>query len=128
MGPQHLTRSRRSRRRSAMQHVAIDLGGRESQICIRAADGTILRGQKVLTRTLPQLVTKWEPSRVVLETSAESFRIADAAKAAGHEVRVVAATLVRSLGVGSRGVKTDEKDARVLSEVSTRIDLPSTPR
>ncbi len=29
--------------------------------------------------------------------------------------------LVRSLGVGARGVKTDERDARVLSEVSTRI-------
>jgi transposase len=36
------------------------------------------------------------------------------------------------LGVGARGVKTDKQDARVLSEVSTRIDLPSvhipTPR
>jgi transposase len=40
-------------------------------------------------------------------------------------VRVVPATLVKTLGVGSRGVKTDEKDARVLSEVSCRIDLPS---
>jgi transposase len=29
------------------------------------------------------------------------------------------------LGVGARGVKTDKRDARVLSEVSTRIDLPS---
>jgi transposase len=33
--------------------------------------------------------------------------------------------LVRSLGVGARGVKTDERDAQALSEVSTRIDLPS---
>jgi transposase len=32
---------------------------------------------------------------------------------------------VKSLGVGSRGVKTDQRDARVLSEVSTRIELPS---
>ena len=35
------------------------------------------------------------------------------------------ATLVRSLGVGARRLKTDRRDAQVLSEVSCRIDLPS---
>jgi transposase len=62
---------------------------------------------------------------VIVETTAEAFRIADAAKEAGHEVRVVSATLVRGLGVGARRTKTDRRDARVLSEVSCRIDLPS---
>jgi transposase len=61
----------------------------------------------------------------VLETSSEAFKIADAARELGHEVRVVPATLVPSLGVGSRGIKTDRRDAQVLSEVSTRIELPS---
>jgi transposase len=108
-----------------VNHVAIDLGGRESQICIRLPDGTIDQEARVLTRSLPELVGTWSRSRVVLETSSEAFRIADAALAAGHEVRVVPATLVKTLGVGARGVKTDEKDARVLSEVSCRINLPS---
>jgi transposase len=67
----------------------------------------------------------WEPSRVILETSAEAFAIADAALKFGHQVRVVPATLVKTLGVGDRGVKNDRKDARKLSEVSCRIDLPS---
>jgi len=40
-------------------------------------------------------------------------------------VRVVPATLVKTLGVGARRIKTDERDAQVLSEVSCRIDLPS---
>jgi transposase len=62
---------------------------------------------------------------VVVETCSEAFRIADAALAAGHEVRVVPATLVRTLGVGARRTKTDRRDAQVLSEVSCRIDLPS---
>lgn len=53
------------------------------------------------------------------------IRIADAARELGHDVRVVPAALVPSLGVGARGVKTDRRDARVLSEVSTRIELPS---
>jgi transposase len=62
---------------------------------------------------------------VIVETSAEAFGIADAAVAAGHEVRIVPAHLVRTLGVGARGIKTDKRDARALSEVSCRIDLPS---
>lgn len=108
-----------------MKHVAIDLGGRESQICIRNTDGTIVEERRHLTRLLPQLMKHWEPSRVILETSAEAFAIADAALGLGHQVRVVPATLVKTLGVGERGVKTDRKDARKLSEVSCRIDLPS---
>jgi transposase len=62
---------------------------------------------------------------VIVETCAEAFKIADSALKAGHEVRVVPASLVRTLGVGARGIKTDERDARTLSEVSTRILLPS---
>jgi transposase len=108
-----------------MQHVAIDLGGRESQICIRNPDGTIKEEMRRPTKMLPRLFTQWSQSRVILETSAEAFRIADAAKQAGHEVRVVPATLAKSLGVGARGIKTDLRDARALSEVSCRIDLPS---
>jgi len=68
-----------------MDHVAIDLGKRESQICVRSS-----------TRPVSP------PSRVVLETCSEAFAVADQARAAGHEVRVVPATLVRSLGVGQR--------------------------
>jgi transposase len=108
-----------------MKHVAIDLGGRESQICIRQPDETIFEERRLPTRSLPQLMKRWDPSRVILETSAEAFKIADAALAAGHEVRVVPATLVKQLGVGDRGVKTDRRDAQILSRVSCRIDLPS---
>jgi transposase len=108
-----------------MNHVAIDLGGRESQLCIRQPDGAIVEERKVATRALPELMKGWTPSRVILETSAEAFHIADAARAHGHDPRVVAATLVKTLGVGARGIKTDRRDARVLSEVSCRIDLPS---
>jgi transposase len=38
---------------------------------------------------------------------------------------VVPATLAPQLGVGARGIKTDKRDARALSEVSCKIDLPS---
>lgn len=108
-----------------MNHVAIDLGSQMSQVCSRGPDGAILAERKHPTRRLGELLRTWPASRVILETSAEAFRIADAALASGHEVRVVPATLVKTLGVGARGIKTDERDARTLSQVSCRIDLPS---
>jgi transposase len=108
-----------------MNHVAIDLGGKESQICIRQSDGAIVEERKVPTQKLTEVVATWPASRVVMETSAEAFRIADAAITAGHQVRVVPGTLVRLLGVGERGVKTDQRDARQLSKASWQTDVPS---
>jgi transposase len=108
-----------------VNHVAIDLGSKESQVCVRSADGTILVEKKHATRTLATLMQSWPPSRVVLETSSEAFRVADQAKQAGHDVRIVKSTLSKELGVGERRIKNDLRDARKLSEVSCRIELPS---
>jgi len=108
-----------------MQHVAIDLGGRESQICVRDETERILREEKVPTKWLGAYLASVPFSRVIVETSAEAFAVADAAKAAGHEVRVVPSTLARALGVGAHGVKTDRRDAQALSAVSCRVDLRS---
>lgn len=108
-----------------MEHLAIDLGGRESQICVRGSDGEIVEERRCRTAALPGYLARRPRSRVVVETCSEAFGIADAALAVGHEVRVVPATLVRSLGVGARRLKTDRRDAQILSEVSCRIDLPS---
>ena len=108
-----------------MDHIAIDLGGTESQICVRSADGTIVEEVRWGTRRLGSYLKKRPPGRVIVETSSEAFKIADAARELGHDVRVVPATLVPALGVGAHGIKTDRRDARVLSEVSTRVDLPS---
>jgi len=108
-----------------MEHCAIDLGGRKSQVCIRASDGSIVHESRQETLELGEFLRTRPKSRVVIETCAEAFSIADAAALAGHEVRVVPATLVKTLGVGGRRTKTDRRDARILSEVSSRIDLPS---
>lgn len=108
-----------------MNHVAIDLGSKFSQVCMRSADGTIVLERKERTALLPTVMQTWEPSRVVLETSSEAFRVADAAVAAGHEIRVVPSILAKQLGVGERSLKTDVRDARKLSEISCRTDLRS---
>lgn len=108
-----------------MDHLAIDIGGSKSQICLRSPDGTIVKEMRVRTQDLPELLRRTPPSRVVFETCAECHWLAENALEAGHEVRVIAATLVKALGVGSRSTKNDQKDARVMSEASCRIDLPS---
>jgi transposase len=108
-----------------MDHIAIDLGGKASQICVRDGAGQIIDERRCRTPALAAYLATRPPSRVILETCSEAFGIADAALGVGHEVRVVPGTLVRSLGVGARRLKTDQRDARVLSEVSCRIDLPS---
>jgi len=108
-----------------VQHVAIDLGGRESQICVRDASERILEEKRHPTKKLGEYLAKQPPSRVILETSAEAFAVADLALLAGHEVRVVPSMLAPSLGIGARGIKTDRRDAQVLSEVSCRVDLRS---
>jgi transposase len=108
-----------------MQHIGVDLGGRQSQVCVRDAQGEILREEKLDTRSLKRFFQEQPKSRIILETCSEAFRVADWVLECGHEVRVVPATLVRSLGVGARRTKNDRIDARILSEVSSRIDLPS---
>ena len=108
-----------------MDHVAIDLGAKKSQICVRGADGRIIEEKRWPTGDLESFLASRPTSRVIVETCAEAFCVADAARKLGHETRVVPATLVKTLGVGARRLKTDQRDARALSEVSCRIDLPS---
>lgn len=104
-----------------MEHIAIDLGSRESQVCVRTEGGEILEERRVGTRSLGRYLAARPKSRVVVEACAEAFPVADAALAAGHETVVVPASLAPSLGVGDRGVKTDVRDARNLSEASCRM-------
>ena len=108
-----------------MEHVAIDVGAKESQVCVRRADGTIRLERRVATHSLPKMLSAESAGRVVIEACSEAFAIADHATAAGHEVRVVPTMLVGALGVGARRTKNDRRDAQILSEASCRIDLPS---
>jgi transposase len=108
-----------------VEHVAIDLGGRESQVCVRGSDGHVVDETRMPTRSLVEWLNDRAPSKVIMETCSESFEIADRAIARGHDVRIVPSTLVKSLGVGARRTKNDRRDAQVLSEASCRIDLPS---
>jgi transposase len=109
-----------------MQIIAIDIGSRKSQVCVRDERGQVLHEGSSYTIELPELLKKRPRARVILETSSEAFALARAAKSAGHEVVVVPSIFARALGVGSRGLKTDRRDAQHLSAAAARTDeLPS---
>ena len=64
-----------------MDHCAIDLGGRKSRLCVRSPAGDILAEECCDTLALPERLQSLSHSRVIVETAAEAFRIADAARA-----------------------------------------------
>jgi transposase len=105
-----------------MNHVAVDLGSRQSQLCVRSSEGDIQQEARLANTELRAALAALPKSRVVLETSSEAFAVADWALEAGHEVNVVPSGLARNLGVGQRGVKTDKKDAQNLSMASCRME------
>ncbi len=58
-----------------MEHCAIDLGGKESQICVRGSDAQIVEERRCRTAELPGYLSSRPKSRVVSETCSEAFRI-----------------------------------------------------
>ena len=109
-----------------MEHTGIDLGSSRSSICVMNGEGVVLLERTLHTKELDRFLAKSTPNRVVIESCAESRRVAQLALKHGHEVRVVPTSLVRSLGVGARNIKTDKRDARNLASASFRLgdELP----
>lgn len=109
-----------------MEHVGIDLGSRRSHLVVMSATGEVLQRRTIDTRELPAWLRSRSASKVAMEACTQSPAIARAAQAAKHEVTVVPGHLVRMLGVGARGIKTDDRDALALARASTRSEqLPS---
>lgn len=109
-----------------MEHIGIDLGSRNSHIVVMSACGTVQKRSKVQTAELGFWLEKRPPSRVVMESCTQSHLIAKVSRQAGHDVVVVPGQVVRALGVGARGIKTDDRDAEVMATASVRSDtLPS---
>jgi len=70
-----------------MEHVAIDLGGRESQICVRSAS-EIVEERRWATRRLGGFLRKRAASRVIVETCSDAFAIAEDQDVIGRGVGV----------------------------------------
>src|SRR5258706_5599377 len=109
-----------------MEHIGIDLGATHSHLVIVSSEGGAPSGLRLPTGQLSQWLSSHPPSRVVMEACTQSPAVARASVAAKHETLVIPGNLVRALGVGARGIKTDDRDAEVLAQASLRnSELPS---
>jgi transposase len=112
-----------------VKHVGIDLGLRQSSVCVVDERGRVVRAETLKTTELEMFFARSEPSRIAIESCSESRLIALAAQKYGHDVCVVPAKFVRSLNIGCRGIKTDARDAKSLALASFRLrdELPQIP-
>ena len=65
---------------TTMEHIGIDLGSRDSQVCVRDAAGEIREECRCRTNEVGALLANRLPARVVLETCTEAFRVAGIAR------------------------------------------------
>src|ERR1043165_7063835 len=104
-----------------MEHLGVDLGSSKSRVCVVSEMGEVVSEREVSTRALGTYLARRPASRVVLEACAESTRVAELARDAGHAVVVVPGKLLRQLGIGDRGGMTAVRDARTLAIASRRL-------
>lgn len=109
-----------------MEHIGIDLGASRSAVCVVSSEGTVLLERTIQTSEIERVLSKRPASRAAIESCAESRLVAIRVREQGHDVRVVPAVFVRSLGIGTRRIKTDKRDARSLAMASFRLgdELP----
>lgn len=109
-----------------MDHVGIDLGATKSHVVRMNAGGDVVERWALRTSELDGWLRRLPPCRVVMEACTQSWTVARLARSHGHVAIIVSGTLVRALGVGARGIKTDDRDAEVLAQASVRNEkLPS---
>jgi transposase len=95
----------------------LDLGDKESQLCICTAEGEVVEEGKVRTTTagLAQRFQNCAPMRIALETGTHSPWVSRLLSQWGHEVWVANPRKVRLIGNSRR--KNDRLDARSLADL-----------
>jgi transposase len=100
-----------------MDIIGLDLHKRESQLCIRAEDGTLTELRIVTSRDRFTAVLGGQPRcRILLEATTESEWVARHLESLGHEVIVADPNYAPMYATRSRRTKTDKRDARTLME------------
>jgi transposase len=98
-----------------MDIIGLDLHKRESQLAIKAEDGTIAERRIVTSRERFTAVLGGRPrARILLEASTESEWVARHLESFGHEVIVADPNYAPMYANRSRRTKTDKRDARTL--------------
>jgi hypothetical protein len=56
-----------------MEHIGIDLGSKESQVCVRTAEGKIIGEWRLRMEGLIRFLEGRPAARIILETCTEAF-------------------------------------------------------
>ena len=100
-----------------MEIIGLDLHKRESQLSMKAEDGTITDRRIVTSRDRFTAVLGGRPrARILLEATTESEWVARHLESLGHEVIVADPNFAPMYANRSRKTKTDKRDARTLRE------------
>ena len=100
-----------------MEIIGLDLHKRESQLSVKADDGSITDRRIATSRERFTAVFGARPSaRILLEASTESEWVARHLESLGHEVIVADPNYAPMYANRSRRTKTDKRDARTLMD------------
>jgi hypothetical protein len=111
-----------------MDIIGLDLHKRESQLAIKAEDGTIAERRIVTSRERFTAVLGGRPrARIILEASTESEWMARHLESLGHEVIVADPNYAPMYANRPRRTKTDKRDARTLLDACEANAYPLGP-
>ena len=100
-----------------MDHIAIDVHKKESQICILAEGGELIERRIRTERERFAAVLGPRPrARILIEASTDSEWVARCVEGLGHEVIVADPNFAPMYATRTRKVKTDRRDARALAD------------
>ena len=100
-----------------MEIIGLDLHKRESQLCMKLADGSIMDRRISTSRErFSAILGQRQPARILLEATTESEWVAQHLEALGHEVIVADPNYAPMYANRTRRTKTDKRDARTLME------------
>jgi transposase len=98
-------------------HIGIDLGRKNSQICILTQEGELIeRGVRTERERFAAALKNHRGARILLEAGTESEWVARCLEELGHEVIVADPNYAPMYARRQRKVKTNRRDARALAE------------
>lgn len=104
-----------------MEHIGIDLGKNQSQVCIRTEEGNFIHRRITTCGIGLRSVFKGRTrAQVLMESSTESEWVARAIEGYGHEVIVADPNYAPMYAHRNRRIKNDRRDAHGLAEASYR--------
>jgi transposase len=109
-----------------MKNVGIDLGKKQSDVCIVDEQAVVVERFQVRTNrvALSKRFTNAPPCKIAIESCRDSGWVCEHLTSLGHEISVVDTTRARTIGIGQGRRKTDRRDAEALARALSHNQVP----